>query len=104
MVYGKNNKHSCLMIFELKQWSNVFESTKDNCVFVNTHLGITEDHLHPCVQAFFYKSRLDGMNKYVQENHVDIKSASYCHNLDEGYRTFMSNISKRSYIELCCSF
>lgn len=99
IVYGKKDENKCLIIFELKQWSRVQESTRDWCVLVNTHHAFIEDKLHPSFQAWRYKHWLEDMNNYCQENHVLIKSASYLHNMDNGYQDFFKNTTKFPFVE-----
>jgi hypothetical protein len=104
MIYGKKSESKCLMIFELKQWSRVQESTRDWSVLVNTHRGFVEDKLHPSFQAFQYKSRFDEMNKYCQDNHVLVKSAAFLHNMDKGYQDFFMNVIKFPFVEKSPTF
>lgn len=98
IVYGKNNIQSCLMIFELKQWSQIQESTKDWCLFINSHSGVWEDKLHPSFQAWTYKNRFENMNVYCQNSSILIKAACYLHNMDRGYLSVLQNPQKFPFV------
>ena len=94
LIYGvdeHNNKN--VVIVELKQWSQVSVTGSLNRVHTMVSKGHFEDHFHPSYQALNYAGQLKAFNEYVQKEKVGIESCSYCHNMDNGYRTIMEDIS-----------
>ena len=94
LIYGADGAgHKNVVIVELKQWSEVSRTDSLNRVHTMVAKGHFEDHFHPSYQAFNYAGQLKAFNSYVQEEHVGIESCSYCHNMDQGYRTVMGDVS-----------
>lgn len=81
----ENNKNK-LIIIELKQWSNVQTSNKENLVFVPNYLN--EEFLHPSYQAYTYQLNLEAYNEAVVSHEINIKSSSCLFNLidDQGIK------------------
>lgn len=95
LVYGKNeDDKDSMVIVELKQWSTMQRTSKPN--YVHTVGGKGEgDYQHPSYQSLRYNAILKGFNEYVQDNHVNINSCSYCHNMDPIYEKFIGD--KKTY-------
>jgi len=86
IVYGKDPKgHDTLISIELKQWSYARKSNLANYVLTNTHGDVIEDHWHPSVQSYNYRSILKAFNKYIYEKGVDLESCAYCHEMPQVY-------------------
>lgn len=98
LVYGKNEKDAdSMVIVELKQWSMMKRTTKPN--YVHTVGGGGEgDYQHPSYQSLRYGAMLRGFNEYVQDNHVDINSCSYCHNMDSIYQNFIGDVKTYPFL------
>lgn len=98
LVYGKNEKNAdSMVIVELKQWSMMKRTTKPN--YVHTVGGGGEgDYQHPSYQSLRYGAMLRGFNEYVQDNHVDINSCSYCHNMDSIYQNFIGDVETYPFL------
>ena len=79
---GKDDRDA-VVIVELKQWSDVEQTTKDGVVrtFVG---GAKREVSHPSYQAWTYEQLIKDYNLSVQENGVRIASCAYLHNLDDG--------------------
>lgn len=60
--------------------------------------GVFEDHFHPSYQAYNYAGQLKSFNEYVQNEKVGIEACSYCHNMDDGFRSVMDDISMFPFI------
>lgn len=105
IIYGvdKNNKKN-MVIVELKQWSQVSISGSLNRVHTMVAKGHYEDHFHPSYQAYNYAGQLKAFNEYVQNEKMGIKSCSYCHNMDSGYKTIMDDVSLFPFIPNSPSF
>lgn len=105
LIYGldKNNKKN-MVIIELKQWSQVSVSGALNKVHTMVAKGHFEDHFHPSYQAYNYAGQLKAFNEYVQNEKMGIESCSYCHNMDNGYKSIMDNVSLFPFIPDSPSF
>ena len=105
LIYGvdDNNKKN-MVIIELKQWSQVDKSGALNKVHTMVAKGHFEDHFHPSYQAYNYAGQLKSFNEYVQNEKMGIKSCSYCHNMDEGYKSIMEDVSLFPFIHDSPSF
>lgn len=69
-----------LIIVELKRWSKVTKSHKENLVNAeDTRYG--KDALHPSYQAYTYKLTLESLNSVVHTENMNVNSCSYLHNL-----------------------
>lgn len=92
IVYGKGpDGHSALVSVELKQWSYAKKSNLPNFVLTNTHGEVIEDHWHPSVQAYNYRSILKAFNEYIYENGVDLESCAFCHEMPDVYAFLMKD-------------
>ncbi len=105
LIYGvdENNKKN-MVIVELKQWSQVSKSGEFNKVHTMVAKGHFEDHFHPSYQALNYAGQLKSFNEYVQNEKMGIESCSYCHNMDDGYKTVMEDISLFPFLPESPSF
>ncbi len=105
LIYGvdKKNKKN-MVIVELKQWSQVSATGSLNKVHTMVSKGHFEDHFHPSYQAFNYAGQLKSFNEYVQNENMEIASCSYCHYMDDGYKTIMEDISLFPFIKNSPSF
>lgn len=105
MIYGDNvdNKPQ-IIIIELKQWSEVKDSVKENFVYTNPHHNEWADCWHPSIQAFNYANIIRNFNEYVQKHDVGIKACSYLHNLENLYDITIKNIDKFPLIEIVPTF
>ncbi|MCI2068587.1 MAG: DUF2075 domain-containing protein [Bacilli bacterium] len=98
IVYGQNEeKEDSLVVIELKQWSTATDSKKPNYVFTNGGGG-AQDYLHPSFQAYAYGCTLKGFNSVIQDQHVDVESCSYLHNMDNGYEDILRNPAKYPFV------
>lgn len=105
LIYGvdEDNKKN-MVIVELKQWSQVSTSGLMNKVHTMVSKGHLEDHFHPSYQALNYAGQLKAFNEYVQNEKMGIESCSYCHYLDDGYKTIMQDVSLFPFIPESPSF
>lgn len=105
LIYGvDNNERKNMVIVELKQWSSVNRTESLNRVHTLVARGHYEDHFHPSYQAQNYAGQLLSFNEYVQNEKLNIKTCSYCHNLDEGYKHIMEYVSLFPFIKDSPSF
>ena len=105
LIYGLDeHDHKNVVIVELKQWSQVSKVDSLNKVHTMVAKGVFEDHFHPSYQAYNYAGQLKSFNAYVQDNNVGIKSCSYCHNMDDAYKTIMDDVSLFPFIPKSPSF
>lgn len=99
IIYGKDQySHENIVIVELKQWSTVKDSNKPNYVYTDGGGG-EKDYFHPSYQAYRYQNIMEGFNSFVQDNHVDVKSCSYLHNMDNIYEFILDNKERYPFIE-----
>lgn len=99
LIYGMDeHDRKNMVIVELKQWSQVQKVDSLNKVHTMVAKGVFEDHFHPSYQAFSYAGQLKSFNEYVQNEKVGIEACSYCHNMDEGFRSVMDDISLFPFI------
>lgn len=84
LVCGNSNEGACnVVVIELKQWSSVSRTNKEN--FVHTFGGHGEgDYWHPSYQAFNYSQILFNFNEYIRKQDVQLPSCSYLHNMPKG--------------------
>lgn len=66
--------------------------------------GHFEDHFHPSYQAYNYAGQLKAFNEYVQNEKMGIESCSYCHNMDDGFKTIMEDVSLFPFVPESPSF
>ncbi len=81
LIAGLNeNDEKSLLVVELKRWSSVSKSDKENLVNADdTSYG--KDSLHPSYQAYSYKINLEAYNETIINENIEINSCSYLHNL-----------------------
>ena len=105
LIYGldKNNNKN-MVIVELKQWSTAEKVDSLNKVHAMVSGGHFENHFHPSYQAYNYAGQLESFNEYVQKEKMKIKSCSYCHNMNDGYRVLMDDISLFPFLPESPSF
>jgi len=105
LIYGTDlSGHKNMVIIELKQWSQVASSGSHNRVYTMVSRGHFEDHFHPSYQALNYANQLKQLNEYVQTEKMNIKACSYCHNMDNGYRVIMDDVSLFPFVPNSPSF
>lgn len=105
LIYGLDKEdRKNMVIVELKQWSQVSPSESLNRVHTMVAKSYFEDHFHPSYQAYNYAGQLKAFNAYVQTEKMGIKSCSYCHNMDAGYKTIMGDIQLYPFISESPSF
>ena len=105
LIYGldKNNKKN-MVIVELKQWSEVSVTGSLNKVHAMVSKGHFEDHFHPSYQALNYAGQLKSFNEYVQNEKMGVEACSYCHNMDDGYKTIMDDVNLFPFLPESPSF
>ena len=91
LVCGNDDTgRSNVVVVELKQWSDVSPSNKEN--FVHTFGGHGEgDYWHPSYQAYNYSQILYHFNEYVRKKDVQLPSCSYLHNMAVGNSVLLGN-------------
>ena len=105
LIYGKDNNDSKnVIIVELKQWSQVQNTSSLNNVYTMVAKGLFENHPHPSYQALNYAGQLKFFNEYVQKENVGVEACSYCHNMDNAYKTIMENIALFPFVASSPSF
>ncbi len=101
LICGKDdNGQDNLVIIELKQWSDVIESSLQYHIFTNGGRG-EDDYWHPSYQAMNYAGLLKNFNCYIQEHNVKIDPCSFLHNLGDNYRDLMNNRELFPFVEEC---
>lgn len=91
---GKSN----VVVVELKQWSSVSPSQKED--FVHTFGGHGEaDYWHPSYQAYNYSQILYHFNEFIREQGVNLSSCSYLHNMEHGYSALLGDPIRFPLIE-----
>lgn len=99
LIYGvdvNNNKN--MVIVELKQWSGVEKTGLLNKVHAMVSKGHFDDVFHPSYQAYSYANQLKSFNEYVQKEKMLVESCAYCHNMDVGYSTIMSDVTLYPFV------
>lgn len=81
LIAGLNKEEEkSLLIIELKRWSSVSKTDKENLVNADdTRYG--QDSLHPSFQAYSYKINLEAYNETIVNENIGVNSCSYLHNL-----------------------
>ena len=99
LVCGNDSQgSSSVVVVELKQWSDVSPTNKEN--FVHAFGGHGEgDYWHPSYQAFNYSQIIYHFNEYVRQNGVSLPSCSYLHNMSVGYSGILDNREKFPLVE-----
>lgn len=73
------NRKDTAVIVELKQWSEVTETTKD--AIVETFVGgAIRQVAHPSYQAWTYAALIRDFNVEVQEGNIELRPCAYLHN------------------------
>ncbi len=87
-----------VVVVELKQWSSVSPSQKED--FVHTFGGHGEaDYWHPSYQAYNYSQILYHFNEFIREQGVTLSSCSYLHNMEHGYSALLGDPIRFPLIE-----
>lgn len=76
------------ILIELKQWTDAEPTSLDGVVRAKFR-GKLQNTLHPSYQVWSYKGLLEGFNKFVQSEAVDLYACAFLHNCsnDSGYLT-----------------
>lgn len=84
ILSGKSaERRDVAVIVELKQWSEVFSTTKD--AIVSTYLGGSKvETAHPSYQAWTYAALIHDYNETVRDEDIGLWPCAYLHNLDTG--------------------
>ncbi len=93
---------SCVLVIELKQWSNVEKTDMDGIVRTRYQEGL-RDTIHPSYQAFTYCMLLQDYKEAVQKHLVKLKACAYLHNCEDGTvlrDTFYDKYTK--YVPVFC--
>ena len=91
IVYGIDEfGHENVVVIELKQWSAVERSRKQDYIFTNGGDGL-RDYWHPSIQAYNYIHLLKLFNEYVRDKHIELNACSFLHNMDEGFAEILRN-------------
>ena len=94
IVYGKDEYGSDnVVVVELKAWSFVNSSNKQDFVYTNGGDGL-KDYWHPSVQAYNYIHLLKLFNEYVRDHDVKLNACSYLHDMDPMYDHILKNEDK----------
>lgn len=89
IVYGLDEfGHDNLVVIELKQWSAVERSRKQDYIYTNGGDGL-RDYWHPSIQAYNYIHLLKLFNEYVRDNNIELNACSFLHNMDEGFAVIL---------------
>ena len=83
IISGQNaNQSDCVMLIELKQWSQANITSKDSIVetYVGGRMG---EHTHPSYQAWSYATLLQGFNEVVYTENIQLHPCAYLHNYIE---------------------
>jgi DUF2075 family protein/SOS-response transcriptional repressor LexA len=82
ILSGRNEaQRDVAVIIELKQWSQVFATSKD--AVVRTFLGGREVEVaHPSYQAWTYAALVQDYNETVRKDDIGLLPCAYLHNLD----------------------
>ncbi|NCI45258.1 DUF2075 domain-containing protein [Sediminibacterium soli] len=83
IITGQNEwQQPCVVLVELKQWSQATLTGKDAVVntFVGNRVG---EHPHPSYQAWSYATLLQGFNEVVYNEKIPLHPCAYLHNYVE---------------------
>lgn len=94
IVYGKDEYGSDnVVVVELKAWSFVQSSNKQDFVFTNGGEGL-KDYWHPSVQAYNYIHLLELFNEFVRDHDIKLNACSYLHDMDPVYEHILKDKDK----------
>jgi len=80
LITGEDGQgRECVVIIELKQWTNIQLTDKDAIVQTRFKQGLSEE-LHPSYQAWSYSALLYGFNATVYEEGIGLEPCAYLHN------------------------
>ena len=104
IIYGKDEFGADnVVVVELKGWSFVNSSNKENFVYTNGGDG-PGDYWHPSYQAYNYIHLLELFNEYVRDNNIKLNACSYLHNMDGMYDHILLNKDKYPLITKAPAF
>ena len=85
MIAGSDeNGQDNVVIVELKQWEKADKVDDFSAHTVKTYTGgAIREVAHPSYQAYSYKQHIANYSCFVQERHIRLSPAAYCHNYDE---------------------
>lgn len=92
IICGKdtNNKNN-IIIIELKQWTDVKKSTKNDYVITYTG-GNTREVQHPSYQAKTYQYLLESFNSSIDDHKIKCNSFAYLHNANKEKNLFLTDL------------
>lgn len=95
----KENKEK-IILFEIKQWSNVEDIPGSNYLVKTFLNGSIQEVVHPGYQVYSYSQILLNFNEYIQSNDVDLSECVIMHNYkfdskDILFDTKYSNFNKK---------
>lgn len=86
MIAGEDTEgRPHLILVELKQWTEVLETTQPGIVKAFTG-GQFRAVAHPSYQAFSYAKTLENFNTAIQEHQIGLHSCAYLHNYSHSKR------------------
>ena len=88
IVAGSNDSDkNNLVIIELKQWSHVVKTEKNNIVELETFTGgAVREVVHPCQQAYSYAKLIANFNGDIRKNDIGLWPCAYLHNYHSALR------------------
>ena len=98
IVSGQNNLgKECVILIELKQWTEIQLTDKDAIVVTRFSGGMVEA-THPSYQAWSYANLLQGFNETVYSENIELKPCAYLHNFNDN-NCVVANDFYSHYIE-----
>ena len=92
VITGKDaSGNRSVIVVELKQWSTVQKSAKDDFVFVNVAHGHMEDHWHPSYQALNYSNIISNTYEIFQTEIIKMYACSFLHYMPSQYASIMKD-------------
>ena len=88
IVAGSNDSNeNNLVIIELKQWSHIVKTEKNNIVELETYTGgAVREVVHPCQQAYSYAKLIANFNADIRDNNIGLYPCAYLHNYHSALR------------------
>ena len=101
MIAGSgSNDTDNVVIIELKQWSNVSAINNDgNDNTIKCDLLGGRIVAHPSYQTYSYKTCIKNYCEYVSKENIELYPCAYLHNLNERYRSEISNKKYQQIID-----
>ena len=101
MIAGSgSNDTDNVVIIELKQWSNVSAINNDgNDNTIKCDLLGGRIVAHPSYQAYSYKTCIKNYCEYVSKENIELYPCAYLHNLNETYRSEISNKKYQQWLD-----